>query len=218
MHLYPANAKSLVRGVVLEGCSCAGKTSMLKAIKRRQAASELERSVVILSEHYSQALQAVGNGYEFLTREEHRELLSDRVEVLERLQHWSHRLALGPSSSRGIFFALERFHLNHRLAYSDDDHWVTGLEERLIGLHAVCALLTVSAEHVPQRFHDRFRRSGKTYRDKDIDSAAATFLEHQEQFVLAAKQSRVPTMKLKADHRDWDRLADDLLGRVSIAS
>ena len=48
-----------IRGVVIEGLSNAGKTSVLRAIKREQAKDDKsERSVVILGEHYSQALQA----------------------------------------------------------------------------------------------------------------------------------------------------------------
>ena len=51
---------SLVSGIVLEGLSTAGKTSVLKAIKLAQAQdAEAERSVVILGEHYSQQLQKI---------------------------------------------------------------------------------------------------------------------------------------------------------------
>lgn len=49
-----------IRGVILEGYSNAGKTSLLKAIKQSQALDEsTELNVVILGEHYSQILNNV---------------------------------------------------------------------------------------------------------------------------------------------------------------
>ena len=45
---------SKFRGIILEGHSNAGKTSVLKSLKQLQACDDAERSVIILSEHYSQ--------------------------------------------------------------------------------------------------------------------------------------------------------------------
>lgn len=50
-----------MRGIILEGYSHAGKTSVLKSLKLIQAQDELaERSVIVLSEHYSQVLHNIG--------------------------------------------------------------------------------------------------------------------------------------------------------------
>src|SRR5690606_18033471 len=103
------------RGVILEGCSNAGKTSLLRALKRLQAGDEqAESSVVVLGEHYSQVLQNVRGQLVRLSREQHLELLSDRVDMLKKLNDWANHLGPWRRKSRGLFFILERFHLSHR--------------------------------------------------------------------------------------------------------
>jgi thymidylate kinase len=51
---------SQFKGIILEGYSNAGKTSVLKSLKQLQSSDEYaERSVIVLSEHYTQALHRV---------------------------------------------------------------------------------------------------------------------------------------------------------------
>lgn len=50
----------MIRGIILEGVSCSGKTSLLHALNRVHAENpDNERSVLVLGEHYSQALQNI---------------------------------------------------------------------------------------------------------------------------------------------------------------
>ncbi|MDQ0721083.1 thymidylate kinase [Paenibacillus sp. W4I10] len=146
-----------IRGIILEGYSNAGKTSVLKAIKRYQSQEESsERSVVILGEHYSQILNNKHGEYVSLTREGHIELLKERVEMLKKLNGWA--IQLGPASrgSRGLFYVLERFHLNHRAAFVDSDlDEINKIEEQLESLGAKCILLTISPEVVEERIKSR---------------------------------------------------------------
>lgn len=65
------------RGIILEGYSNAGKTSVLKSLKKLQACDDAERSIIILSEHYSQVLHKVNGELKWLGREEHLQLLKD---------------------------------------------------------------------------------------------------------------------------------------------
>lgn len=172
---------NLVRGVVLEGSSAAGKTSVLRALRRRHAARDLERSVVILGEHYSQALKKGADGtYAFLPLDAHRSLLLERLEALEALARWGSGLAATSPVAAGVFFTLERFHLNHRLAYEDDMDWTERLEERLRALQALCVLLTVSADTLPERLRHRLRASGNAHDASSVDLACARFLDYQE--------------------------------------
>jgi hypothetical protein len=56
-----------IRGVILERYSNAGKTSVLKAIKLLQAQDETsERSIIVLSEHYSQVFNNVHGEFKSL--------------------------------------------------------------------------------------------------------------------------------------------------------
>lgn len=46
-----------IRGIILEGQSCSGKTSIFNAIKQFHALeNDAERNVIYLAEHYSQSL------------------------------------------------------------------------------------------------------------------------------------------------------------------
>lgn len=51
---------NLSRGIILEGISCAGKTSTMYAIKKLFANDlNLERNIFMLGEHYTQILNKV---------------------------------------------------------------------------------------------------------------------------------------------------------------
>lgn len=81
---------SHIRGIVLEGYSHAGKTSVLKALKRLHAVDESsERSIIVLSEHYSQILNNVHGEYKSLNRDEHLNLLKERISMLKKLNDWA---------------------------------------------------------------------------------------------------------------------------------
>jgi len=71
--------------------------------------------------------------------------MQDRVGMLTKLNEWAKYLGASSRRSRGIFFILERFHLNHRVAYPDkyvDE--IEAIEQELLNLGAKCALLTIS--------------------------------------------------------------------------
>lgn len=104
---------AMVSGIVLEGLSTAGKTSVLKEIKQVQAAdSESERSVVVLGEHYSQQLQMIHGVETSLNVSSHAELLGQRISSIEVLHSWAVELGPHRRTSRGLFYLFERFHLN----------------------------------------------------------------------------------------------------------
>jgi thymidylate kinase len=197
----------MIRGVVLEGCSAAGKTSVLKALKRRQAEVGPERSVIVLSEHYSQALQAVGSGHRYLSVTEHRSLLSERLNTLESLQSWAIRSGATSREAQGVFFLLERFHLNHRISYPDDSAWSAETESRLNALNAICFLLTLSPSLVRERVAARLARASGTSDASRLEAATQSFIEQQQEFLRVSAISSVRTVLLNTDDANWDRCA-----------
>ena len=190
-----------VRGVIIEGLSNAGKTSVLRAIKREQAKDEeSERSVVILGEHYSQALQTIDHELVMLTQQEHQNLLTDRVRGIEELNDWAIRLGGSPSRrSRGLFFVFERFHINHRYAYDYDEAFMEGLESRLAELGASCVLLMVSPEFIVERLAFRVRASGRVADAKEVQEEADRWMSEQDIMIREAAKSSVPTTLLNTD-------------------
>ncbi len=200
----------LIRGAVLEGTSAAGKTSVLEALKRGQAERDAERSVVILGEHYSQALQRMGGRRAMLPELEHRRILEERVATLESLNRWARTVESSSWQALALFFVLERFHLNHRVGYDGQEPaWIERLEDRLCDIGAVCFLLTVSPQNVEERIRPRIQGGPQA-----LQEGSEKFLEQQDRLLEVARRSRVPTELLSTDDGDWSRCAVSILERL----
>ncbi|XID95003.1 hypothetical protein ACF3MZ_11025 [Paenibacillaceae bacterium WGS1546] len=194
-----------IRGVILEGYSNAGKTSLLRAIKQYQSQDEsAERSVVILGEHYSQVLNKKHGEYTRLTREEHIKVLNERVQLIRQLNEWA--ISLGPASrkARGLFYIFERFHLNHRVAFPYSVE-LAEIEEQLVSLGARCVLLTISPGVVEERIKSRNPEEWITKTDEEMKSSVNDLLSTQEELRVQAKNSKVPTIEVNTDDKDWNR-------------
>ncbi|SDX63434.1 hypothetical protein [Paenibacillus sp. CF384] len=205
-----------IRGIILEGYSNAGKTSLLRAIKKLQAQDETaENSVIVLGEHYSQVLNYVQGSYEKLSREDHLKLLRSRVDMVKQLNDWA--VYLGPHArrSRGLFYVLERFHLNHRVAFAEADaSEITRLEEDLAALGATCVLLTISPEVTEERIKSRVPSEWINKSEVEVRQACQELLETQEKCRIHAQRSKVPTMELNTDKKNWDELAKLILDHI----
>ena len=200
------------RGVILEGCSNVGKTSVLKSLKKLQACDDdAERSIIILSEHYSQVLHKVNGELKWLGREEHLQLLKDRVMMLKKLNVWSREIGQSSERSKCLFFIVERFHLNHRVAFS---HYfldeIQQLEVELFEMGARCALLTVSPENIEQRISSRNPNEwvGKT--EEELKMACNLLFEQQQEYRSQAENSIIPTIEINTDNKDWESYAKQI--------
>lgn len=195
-----------IRGIILEGYSNAGKTSVLKALKLLQAQDEQsERSIIVLSEHYSQILNNVHGEFQQLNRDQHLQVLKERVQMLRQLNDWADYLGPDASrASRGIFFILERFHLNHRAAFPHDSpDEIESIENELLLLGGKCVLLTVSSEIVEQRMQSRTPNEWKHKSKEDIRKSAEAFIQTQSELRRQAKLSVLPTIEINTDDKDW---------------
>ncbi|WP_440118953.1 hypothetical protein [Paenibacillus sp. QZ-Y1] len=115
-----------------------------------------ELSIIILGEHYSQILNNVQGEFVQLSREQHLELLRNRVDMIKKLNDWATYLGPGRRKSRGLFFIFERFHLNHRVAFpNSDDIEIKAVENQLLKLGATCILLAISNDKVEERIKSR---------------------------------------------------------------
>jgi hypothetical protein len=203
----------LIQGVIVEGLSTAGKTSVLSALKKIHSQTpNVERTMIAISEHYSQILHSDNGVLRSLKLDEHIKLLKRHVDYLEQLHNWIDSLG-HTKPSNGVFYILERFHLNHRAAFTDLTEIET-LEQRLSNLNAHCVLLTLSPDVVESRFVESRGEDWKTYLIGNYSTtteACQKFLEDQVKLRKCAKQSLIPTLEINTDDADWDSYAKQLL-------
>ncbi len=205
----------MIRGIILEGISCSGKTSLLNSLKRIHAENpENERSVIILGEHYSQVLQSVHGEASKYSNREHIEILNGRVEMLESLSN--HSESLGPHSrrARGVFFIYERFHLNHRQAFPDNEqNNIENIEARLCNLNAVCYLLSISNSKVGERLIARDNHMS-TLADSDMQLKVNEYTHRRDELDIIASSSLLEYKTLNTDSLNWDMYANNIIAEI----
>lgn len=207
----------MIRGVIIEGLSTTGKTSVFSAIKRLHSqTTNGEKTMIAISEHYSQVLHSHHGVLKRMDKEEHIQLLNRHMDYLEQQYNWIDSLG-HTKSSNGIFFLLERFHLNHRAAFIHSSE-IEVLEKRLFGLNALCILLTLSQDAVEPRYIESRGEAWKSYvvgNYSTLTEACRKFSEDQENLRMYAKQSLIPTLEINTDEADWVSYAKQILMKLS---
>lgn len=200
---------NFIRGIMLEGISCVGKTSTFNAVKRLHAErTDSERSLLALGEHYSQVLNMVNGEPVRLEQSVHYDLLSQRLSVLEQLNVWACSLGEARRQSRGLFVLLERFYLNHVTAF---DTCSPSMEDRCICLGLKCVLLTISNENIINRIRLRDEQMNIRRPSDEVELQASEYLHNQELFITAAERISIPTLVINTDSMNWDSYANDIL-------
>ncbi|MRN53761.1 hypothetical protein [Paenibacillus monticola] len=203
----------MIRGVIIEGMSTVGKTSLFSAIKRLQNQTEnCENSIIAISEHYSQVLHSYHGVLKSMDKDEHISLLSRHIDYLEQQYDWIN--SLGHSKlQNGVFYLLERFHVNHRAAFEVSPE-IELLEKRLLRMNARCVLLTLSQDAVEPRFIESRGEAWKSYvmgNHSTVTETCHNFLESQEKLRRCTKQSLIPTLEINTDEANWESYAKRIL-------
>jgi len=201
----------MIRGVIIEGLSTAGKTSVFSALKRLHSQTNNgEKTIIAISEHYSQVLHSYQGVLRTMDKDEHIQLLSHHVDYLEQQYNWINSFG-NTKPSNGIFYLLERFHINHRAAFPNSEE-IGVLEKRLSRLNSHCVLLTLSHAVKPRYIESR-GDAWKSYVMENHSTeteACQKFLENQEKLRTCAKQSLIPTLEINTDEADWDYYAKQI--------
>lgn len=206
----------MIQGVIIEGLSTAGKTSVFTALKKLHSQTpNVEKTMIAVSEHYSQVLNSFHGVLKNLEQDEHIKLLNRHVDYLEQLHKWIESLG-HTKQSNGLFFILERFHLSHRASFVNHTQ-VEMLEERLSKLNSLCILLTLSPDVVESRYVES---RGVNWKSLVMQNSSSTgevchkFLENQEKLRNYAKQSLVPTVEFNTDDADWDSYVKQIMEKL----
>ncbi|MBA2939061.1 hypothetical protein HZF08_12150 [Paenibacillus sp. CGMCC 1.16610] len=203
----------MIRGVIIEGLSTTGKTSVFSAIKRLHSQTNNdEKTLFAISEHYSQVLHSYQGILRSMNKDEHIQLLNRHVDYLEQQFEWIDSLG-HTKPSKGVFFLLERFNVNHRAAFINSAE-IEMMEKRLSRLNARCVLLTLSQDAVEPRYIESRGEAWKSYVMKNhptVTEACQKFLEDQEKLRMCTKQSLIPSLEINTDKADWDSYAKQIL-------
>jgi len=198
-----------IRGIILEGQSCSGKTSIFNALKHCHPLEDnAERNVIFLSEHYSQTLNWVNGKLQDLNQEENLRVLSDRILMLKQLNNYANSMGEHSRRSRGLFFVFERFHLNYAFNHNDTtSKEYVELQQKLLDLNAQVVLCTISPQNVMQRLIHRAIYTNEMVTQEDI----SRYSENQQRFVDIADKSIIPTIIINTDNLNWEEYAKMIL-------
>ena len=95
----------MVRGLIIEGLSTTGKTSLLSALRKAHCETGIERSLVVVSEQYTQVLYSDHGVLWSLDQRNHMDLLNRHVSYLVQLNQWIDSLGI-TKAHHGVFFFL----------------------------------------------------------------------------------------------------------------
>lgn len=111
-----------------------------------------------------------------------------------------------------MFFVFERFHLNYAYTFANElDEEYAELEACLQNLNAMTVLCTISEGEVENRLRHRAAYTG----DIITEQAVKEYIENQKKFIETAKKSKVKTMILNTDIRDWEGYAKNILQAIA---
>lgn len=201
-----------IRGIVLEGLSCSGKTSLFNALKLQHGILDnSERNTIFLSENYSQNLNLVNGKYEKLSKAENFMVLQDRISMLENLNNYANSMGMHSRRARGLFYIFERFHINFAFCFGKGcDTGYKEVESRLKNLNAHTILCTISDHEIERRLKHRASITGGAVTQKEI----LEYKANQDILIKLAKSSVLPTIILNTDSMDWENLAKSVLNSI----
>jgi len=199
---------------MLEGVSCAGKTSVMYEIKKLFAADgNLERSIVMLSEHYTQVLNVIFGELRHHECGEHTDMLIERVRMLEGLHGWTCSLGSHSRRSRGLYTVFERGLLNHLAYYEDfDDPVVVGVGERFAAPGIETIVLALSENLFEKRSKLRCAQLNESKPEAYHRAFAEDAKRQQAALLAAAGRSGVPYRVICTDEMEWERYAREIVG------
>ena len=202
----------LLRGLIIEGVSCAGKSTLLRALLSHP--SYLRRggqSAVVLTEHHTQRVLEGAGLRRTLSVADNVNLLRSHVTYLaglagrlKAMRRWVDEDLPNPQLSA----VLERFHLTHVLHYQHMA-WadVSALDDELAELGFRHCLVVASAAELERRLSvERGARwggylvqdgvRGRLQGEPSVEAKAQYFVRQQDALRHLARCSRLPAVEI----------------------
>jgi len=194
------------KGIIIEGYSYTGKSSIFNEIKKLQTLSNKERSAVYITEHFTQILN-VNKHDEIIeiTKDNHISLLESHLNYLSQLSNWINNEINHGKSSSDLYYMIERYHLNH-IVHFGNHHEIIQIQNKLMELNPLCVLLTVSKSEMSKRIQLRYPQIGNHDLKKEIEK----FTLIQEYYIKAVSNTVIPYKIVNTDSMDWEGLASQI--------
>lgn len=205
---------NLSRGIMLEGISCAGKTSTMYAIKQLFSTNlNLERNIIMLGEHYTQVLNSINGQFIHHDQDEHTKVLLERIEMLEKLHGWASYLGDFNKRSRGLYTVFERCFLNHIAYYNDyDNPEIINIEKRFDELGIEVILLIISDSNIEKRIISREPIMGDKSNITQLKKRVEQSKESQDKLLKFIKKISLPSRIINTDDMEWKQYAEGIVG------
>ena len=207
----------LSRGIMLEGVSCAGKTSTMYEIKKLFATNaNLERNIVMLGEHYTQVLNSINGELRHHSHDEHIEMLLERVSMIEGLHKWANKLGSYNRRSRGLYTVFERGLLNHLAYYEDyNNPAIIEIGERFAILDIEAIVLVISDAKFVERSKLRCEQMKESKSERYHTEYAEQAKRQQESLLMAAYKSNLAYRIICTDLMKWEEYAKEIVMSLS---
>ena len=199
-----------LKGAMFEGIGTSGKTTTMLELKKLQTENmNNERSLIVLSEQYSQVLNSVSGKVISMEQNAHIELLGKRIEMIEQLNEYACSLGSDYSlRARGLFVIFERFYLNHIKCFNNfDNDKVINLAKRINKLGLKNILLTISDDNIINRLKARNPNIFDGMTKEEITLKCNARIKEQNTLIETAKQSHIPTLIINTDSLEWEKYA-----------
>jgi len=207
-----------VSGLIVEGISGSGKTSILsELLKSERFVNKSYLSSIVLSEHQTQRILERKEREEGLSVQDNLSLLDEHISYFENLNNQLNRMQWCRSNqtSMRIPYILERFHFTHVYHYNHMG-WgdVQEIDNRLSAVNCKVCLLTADPEALRSRLltgrDSSWMNYLKRYGDTD-DKIVKYFVEQQSSLIELSRKSELQTLIIDTSGSSPDDNIDMIL-------
>ncbi|WP_414048653.1 hypothetical protein [Macrococcus animalis] len=190
-------------GIIIEGHSYTGKTSLFNELKKIVVMTNTKRSLIFITEHFTQIRYTNHTGCTFeISKQKHISLLMQHVDYLNNLSTWINDEIKHGKPSSDLFYMIERFHLNHIVHFGNNNE-IIQIQNKIQNINPICILLTVSEKVMCERIKLRY----PNINNEELHNELELFKSIQEKYINIAENSIVPYIIVNTDKMDWANIA-----------